>query len=65
MSKHDTPTKPHRTPKVGAACRLHGITMAAVKQLAYEAKLRENQSPPEKICGWNRQLLILVVVIQF
>ena len=45
MSKHDTPTKPHRRPKSAKRVDYTARTMAALKQLAHEAKLRESQSP--------------------
>jgi|HubBroStandDraft_6_1064221.scaffolds.fasta_scaffold62706_3 hypothetical protein len=48
MSKHDTPTKPHRRPKSAKRVDYTARTMAALKQLAHEAKLRESQSPLPK-----------------
>jgi hypothetical protein len=48
MSKHDTPTKPHRRPKSAKRIDYTARTMAALKQLAHEAKLRESQSPLPK-----------------
>jgi hypothetical protein len=48
MSKHDTPTKPHRRPKSAKRVDYTARTMAALKRLAHEAKLRESQSPLSK-----------------
>jgi hypothetical protein len=48
MSKHDTPTKPHRRPKSGKRVDYTAPTMLALRQLAHEAKLRVSQSPLPK-----------------
>jgi len=48
MSKHDTPTKPHRRPKSGKRVDYTARTMAALKQLAQDAKASESQRPLAK-----------------
>jgi hypothetical protein len=48
MSKHDTATKRHRRPKSAKRVDYTARTMAALKQLAHKAKVRESQSPLSK-----------------
>jgi len=48
MSKHDTPTKPHRRPKSGKRVDYTARTMAALKQLAQDARAGESQRPLPK-----------------
>jgi hypothetical protein len=44
MSKHDTPTKPHRRPKSAKRVDYTARTMAALKQLKHAAQLRNKAS---------------------
>jgi hypothetical protein len=48
MSKHDTPTKRHRRPKSAKRIDYTARTMAALKQLALNAKASESQKPLPK-----------------
>jgi hypothetical protein len=48
MSKHDTPTKPHRRPKSGKRVDYTARTMAALKELKQAAKASESQKPLPK-----------------
>ena len=48
MSKHDTATKRHRRPKSKKRVDYTAPTMAALKQLAREAKASESQKPLPK-----------------
>jgi hypothetical protein len=48
MSKHDTATKRHRRPKSGKRVDYTARTMAALKQLAQDAKTSESQRPLPK-----------------
>jgi hypothetical protein len=48
MSKHDTPTKPHRRPKSKKRVDYTARTMAALKRLVQDAKGGESQRPPSK-----------------
>ena len=48
MSKHDTPTKRHRRPKSKKRIDYTAGTMAALKQLAQDAKASESKRPLAK-----------------
>jgi len=48
MSKHDTVTKRNRRPKSGKRVDYTARTMAALKQLAQDAKAGEPQRPLPK-----------------
>src|ERR1700686_719961 len=65
MSKHDTPTKPHRRPKSAKRVDYTARTMAALKQLAHEAKLRESQSPLPKTLESEQAPLIFPLITHF
>ena len=65
MLKHDTPTKRHRRPKSAKCADYTARTMADLKQLAHEAKVRESQSPLPKNLWSEQAPLILPLVTHF